>query len=251
MKSKLLLCVGAGALLVLGAFAIQAAQKLLVNGKVASSDLRIIGGKAYVPLADVAKALDYTIQKTNGGYELIKAGGAGQIANKNVGAVGEEVFSGQWKFTVVSVDRVAEAVPEYLPNEVWNRRTAGNGMEIVVLKCRVKNGTDKKDTIVLDKWEGNNTTLTDMDENAYEPTQHGYDGKFNEHFPDGATFLPGGAVNFNLRFEVPKNAKLKDLVFTVIRYDDRSNTKTKAPTDFRVHLNTDSRIPIPDSRPPG
>lgn len=236
MKSKLLLCLALAMTFSLGVLALQAAQKLFVNGKVASSDLRVIGGKTYVPLADVAKALDYTIQKTTGGYELAKAGGAGQIANKNVGAIGEEIFSGQWKFTVLSVGRVAESVPEYLPNEVWNRRTAASGMEIIVLKCRVKNGTDKKDTIVLDKWEGNNTTLTDMDENAFEPTQHGYDAKFNEHFPDGSTFLPGGAVNFNLRFEVPKGAKLKDLVFTVIRYDDRSNTKTKVPTDFRVHL---------------
>lgn len=236
MKSKLLLCVAAGVFLSLGAFAIQAAQKLLVNGKVASSDLRVIGGKTYVPLADVAKALDYTIQKTTGGYELIKAGGAGQIANKNVGEVGEEVFSGKWRFTVVSVARVAEAVPEFLPNESWNRRSASPGMEIVVVKCRIKNGTAVKDTLVFDKWEGNNTTLVDMDENAFEPTQHGYDGKFNEHFPDGATFLPGGAINFNLRFEVPKGRKLKDLVFTAIRYDDRSNTKTKAPTDFRIHL---------------
>ncbi len=239
MRSKLAVCVGAGLVLALGAFALQAAQKLFVNGKVASSDLRVIGGKTYVPLAEVAKALDYTAQKTTGGFELIKAGGAGQIANKNVGSVGEEIFSGKWKFTVLSVDRVAEAVPEYLANESWNRRTASSGMEIVVVKCRVKNGTANKDTIVLDKWDGNNTSLTDMDENAFEPTQHGYDAKFNEHFPEGSTFLPGGAVNFNLRFEVPKAAKLKDLVFTVIRYDDRSNTKTKLPTDFRVHLGGD------------
>lgn len=236
MRPRTLLVFGILLVASLGAIAFQAAQKLFLDGKVVSTDLRVINGRAYVPLADVAKALDYTIQPATGGYAITKSGGAGPIAGKNVGSVGEEVFSGQWKFTVVRVDRVAEAVPEFLPNEVWNRRTAGSGMEIVVVKCRVKNGTGQKDTIVLDKWEGNNTTLTDMDENAYEPTQHGYDAKFNEHFPEGATFLPGGAINFNLRFEVPKAAKLKDLVFTVIRYDDRASTKTKQPTDFRIHL---------------
>ena len=216
--------------------AVQAVSQLLINGQVASADVRVINGKAYVPVTDVAKALDYTVQKTDKGYELVKAGGANQIANKNVGKLGEEVFTGQWKFTVIEAKRVAEAIPEYLEDQPWNRRTAGPGMDIVVLKCRVKNGTSAKNTIVLDKWDGNNTTLTDMDENAYVPTQHGYDAKLNEHFPDGATFLPGGAINFNLRFEVPKTAKLKDLVFTVIRYDDRSNVKTKVPTDIRIHL---------------
>lgn len=236
MKKRLFLVFAASASLAIAAIAVQAAQKLIVNGKVASTDVRTIGGKAYVPLADVAKALDYTVRKTAGGFELIKAGGATQIANKNVGKIGEEIFTGQWRFTVLSLSRTQEAVPEYLADESWTRRKAGNGMEIVVVKCRIKNGTGKKDTIVLDKWEGNNTTLTDMDENAFEPTQHGYDAKFNEHFPEGATFLPGGAINFNLRFEVPKGTKVKDLVFTVIRYDDRSNTKTKSPTDIRVHL---------------
>lgn len=225
-----------GGALILAAFAVQASQKLLVNGSPASTDVRIIGGRAFVPLADVAKALDYKINKIAGGFDLVKAGGAGPIANQYVGKLNEEVFTGKWKFTVLSFERVAEAVPEYLPDEVWNRRTAGPGMDIVVIKCRIKNGTNAKDTIVLDKWEGNNTTLTDLDENAYEPTQYGYDAKMNEHFPDGATFLPGSAINFNLRFEVPKASVPKALIFTVIRYDDRSKVKTVKPTDIRIVL---------------
>lgn len=221
---------------VAAAFAIQATQKLIVNGATASTDVRMIAGKAYVPLADVAKALDYTVQKAAGGYELIKAGGATQIANKNVGKIGEEIFTGKWRFTVVSVQRVAEAAPEYLPDEKWTRRTADKGMEIVVVKCRLKNGTSAKDTIVLDKWKGNNTTLTDEEENSYEPTQHGYDAKMSEHFPDGATFLPGAAINFNIRFEVPKKSEPKDLVFAVIRYSERSESNPNLRTDIRVHL---------------
>lgn len=219
-----------------GAYAWQAAQKLIIGGKTVSVDVRTIGGKAYVPLTDVAKALDFTVQKTAGGYELVKSGGTNQIANKNVGKLGEEIFTGKWKFAVLGVERVKEATPEYLPIEVWTRRVADPGMEIVVVKCRIKNGTSAKDTIVLDKWKANNTTLTDDQENAFEPTQHGYDAKLNEHFPDGATFLPGGAINFNLRFEVPKGTKLKDLVFTVTRYEDRNDQDTKPPTDIRVHL---------------
>lgn len=236
MRSRARVTIGLLAVGLAAAIAVQAAQKLVVNGKTASTDVKVIGGKAYVPLADVAKALDYTVLKTAGGYELAKAGGATQIANKNVGKVGEEIFTGKWRFTVLSVQRVAEAVPEYLADEKWTRRTADKGMEIVVLKCRLKNGTSAKDTIVMDKWDGNNTTLTDDEENSFVPTQYGYDAKMSEHFPEGATFLPGAAINFNLRFEVPKKAKLKDLVFTVIRYSDRSETNTKLPTDIRVHL---------------
>lgn len=237
MKTRLRASLAVLGLGLAAAFAIQATQKLIVNGTTASTDVRVIGGKAYVPLADVAKALDYTVQKNAGGYELIKAGGATQIANKNVGKIGEEIFTGKWRFTVLGVQRVAEAVPEYLADEKWTRRTADKGMDIVVLKCRIKNGTAAKDTIVMDKWKGNNTTLTDEEENSYEPTQYGYDAKMSEHFPEGATFLPGAAINFNIRFEVPKKSKLKDLVFTVIRYGERSESSPNLRTDIRVHLN--------------
>lgn len=236
MKSRIRTTMAVLGLGLAAAFAAQASQRLFVNGATASTDVRLIGGRPYVPLSDVAKALDYTVQKAVGGYQLIKAGGATQIANQNVGKIGEEIFTGKWRFTVAGVQRVSEAMPEYLPSEVWTRKVASPGMDIVVIKCRLKNGTSAKDTIVLDKWKGNNTTLLDDDENAFEPTQHGYDAKFNEHFPNGATFLPGGAINMNLRFEVPKKAKLKDLVFTVLRYTARNETDSKVPTDIRVHL---------------
>jgi hypothetical protein len=88
-----------------GVCAADSGAKLIFNARVASTDVRTLQGKAYVPLADVARALDMTVVPVRGGYEIKKAGGATPISGLR-GKVGEVLFDGKWRFQVLSVETV-------------------------------------------------------------------------------------------------------------------------------------------------
>lgn len=217
------------------AFAVQAAQSLKINGKVASSDVRMIGGKAYVPVADVAKAFGLKTNKISGGYELSNEGGAGQLEAKGNGKIGQEIFSGKWRFQVVDVKR-ADSYTETRTKRKETRQ-AESGQEFVIVNCRVKNGTKTKDELVFSKdWEGTNTSLTDASEQAYPV--HAFDVREDEYSPVGCNFLPGSAIDFTIVFEVPKGTDIKDVIFTAMQYKFRSgyDQKKEPPHDFRVSL---------------
>lgn len=217
----------------------QAGKKVFLNGQLVSSDARVVGGKTYIPLADAAKALQTTVKpRGDGGFDLVPAGGATMVATKLVGEMGEEVMTGKWKFAVLGIERMKQRDPVYLPKESYNHIDAQGGQELIVLKCRFKNATKAKDGIVLASWEGNNTALTTPEEQSFQPHRKGYDAVFNEHFPDGAKILPAAALDFYLIFEVPQGTKVKDLVFTFVRYDVRAtfDQKKEAPVDVRIHL---------------
>jgi len=237
MMRKRITAVGLGlAAFVVVAYAAGAASKLYINNSVASSGVKVIDGKAYVPIADVAKALDMVVKKRGDGYEMVKDGGAGQIANDNVGKIGQEVFTGKWKFQVLDVKTVKSFTKEYSGDNYDKQFNVEGRDDIVVVKCRVKNGTKKKDELVFANWDGMNTALTDDREQSFQPTA--YDVRESEHSPVGTTFLPGAAIEFNIIFIVPKGTKPGDLIFTAMRYDDRAgfDQKKRPPTDIRVKL---------------
>src|SRR5690242_1785624 len=52
--------------------------RLIVNGTLASTSVRIIDGRAYAPISDVARALGMTVVNRPGSYEITTAGGANQ-----------------------------------------------------------------------------------------------------------------------------------------------------------------------------
>ena len=217
-------------------FAAAIAPKLIVNGKTASNDVRMIGGKAYVPLNDVAKALDMQVAKTADGYSLSKSGGANMLAGNATGKMGEEIFTGKWRFKVIGVERM----PKYVETlRALNQRDyeAKENEEIVVVSCRVKNGTPKKDELVYSTdWDGTMNALTDTEEHSYQPIA--FDVKESETAPLGVIFLPGAAVDFKMIFLVPKGTELKDLVFTALRYSMRSgyDQKKEPPQHIRISL---------------
>jgi hypothetical protein len=231
---KSLIFAGFGLAVVAAAY--QATLKLTYNGQVASTKVKVIGGQPYVPLSDMAKALNMTVVKKAGGYELIAAGGAGPIAGKNVGKMGEVVFTGSYRFEVLTVAHTNEYQLKNAESHEWTKTEAKDNMELVVVSCRIKNATKAKETLVMGKWDGNNTCITTPDEETYAPVTYGYDAKMTEHFPDGASFIPGAAINFSLVFEVPKGTKVKDVIFTAMQYDFRSKSDQQKhkPTDIRV-----------------
>lgn len=239
-RTKILLVSLPAVALAAAALAAQTGLRLVVNGKVASSDVRVIGGKAYVPLADVARALDMTVAKSAAGYAMERGGGANQLTGFT-GKMGTEVFTGKWRFTVLDWQRVDAYKPKLVQMHSWeNEYEAKSGEDLVVVSCRVKNGTKVKDELVFStSWEGTNNALTDDQEQSYQPV--GFDVTESETAPVGVTFLPGAAINFKMIFRVPKGTEPKDLIFTAMRYGMRASydQKKEAPQDVRVSLKRD------------
>ena len=239
MKQKQILWTGAlasGALILASAAWAQGMVKLSINGNVVNTQTRVIGGKTWVPLDDVARALKMQKSVANGQITLRPAGGATQVANKLKGQQGEELFSGKWRFTVTGVTRTKQ----------WNRKypdshagkdaiEAGDGNDLIVVSCRLKNGTPNKTEFAFSSgatadW-GMNTSLTDQDEGSYQPKT--YDLTSDEGSPVGRYALPGAAIPFNIVFAVPAGTQVKDLVYSVVIYGERGKNKS---TDFRVAL---------------
>jgi hypothetical protein len=211
----------------------QAPVKLVINGNAVSTQSRSIGGKTWVPLEDVAKALKLQTHKSGNQITLRPAGGAFQVANKLKGQQGEELFSGKWRFSVLNVTRTNKHERRYKGRYTSSSPIeAAEGEEIVVVECRIKNGTPQKTNFAFSTGEwAENTALTDQNENSYQPAD--YDILADESAPLGKWALPGSAVNFSVIFRVPKETVLKDLVYSVVEYRLRDQKKG---TDFRVAL---------------
>jgi hypothetical protein len=232
-----------GVLIVLGSGAagVWAAggTKLVFNGKVASTAVRTIDGKAYVPISDVAKALGLSVVPIADGYEIKKAGGATPIAGLQ-GKVGDVLFDGKWRFQVLSVDTVdsykmknKSTVDYALYNQVadldndTNTFTPKAGRSLIAVKCRVTNGRNATYSL----WVNNNDTRTALaDTNGESHPPFVYDMDESEPFST-KKLLPGAKTDFTVLFSVPEGITLKDLVFTLrtINNNDKGN-------DARVSL---------------
>jgi hypothetical protein len=221
----------------------QARLSLIVNGSVASHDIRMIGGRPYAPLADIARAYDQTLVKKPGGYELTPAGGAGQIGDQHSGKIGDELFTGEFRFKVLQVREVSQYTTHYSQDQ-QTVTPAGANDTLFVVDCRIKNGTKQRQELVSstnDLFGNPNTALADDQEHSYRPLSlssgafNGYDVHADETAPTGTYLLPGAAIDFALVFSVPKGTHPKDLVYSILKYGDRSEAKQKA-VDVRVSL---------------
>lgn len=197
-------------------------QQVRIEGKVATNDVITRNGKTYVPISDVAKALGMTVVKTGSGWDLVRAGGANMVQGLR-GKVGEELFNGKYRFTVVKVTRAASYTPQFVKLGYDITPVSADG-EIVAVHCRLKNGT--KEPVTFDITMGKNTALTDEKEQSYAA----FNGASIDMVSRAPKVLPGAAVDFALTFEVPKDAVLKDLVFPV------NDLTIKETPDFRVSL---------------
>jgi hypothetical protein len=81
-------------------------SKLILNDKVASSDVPVINGAAYVKVADVAQAMGMVVVKRADGYEIKKTGGASPIVGVTQGKVGDMLFDSKWRFQVLGMQMV-------------------------------------------------------------------------------------------------------------------------------------------------
>lgn len=220
MMRKIGLVLGLAGLAAIGSTLL--VQQVRIDGKVATSDVITRNGKTYIPISDVAKALGMTVVKNGSGWDLVRAGGANMVQGLR-GKIGEELFNGKYRFTVVKVIRSSSYTPQFAKLG-YDLTPASADNEIVAIHCRLKNGT--KEAVTFDLTQGKNTGLTDMKEQSYG----NYMGASVDMVSRGPRVLPGAAVDFALTFEVPKSAELKDLVFTV------NDLTAKDSPDFRVSL---------------
>ena len=214
---------------------------LVINGQVASRDVRTLGGSAYVKISDVAKALGLVVIKRPGGYELVKPGGANQVQGVVQGKVGDTLFDGRWRFRVISVampDSYTMKTPGVEPSSYpadtidYNRTTqvvrAKPGYKLIVVQCRMANGQKTTQTFWLRPVTGRsiNTALADTEGGAHTPVGFDLEGAPIQSAP----LLPGAKLDFSLLFSVPEATELKDLVFTLTNNDDQGTN------DVRVSL---------------
>ena len=205
------------------ALAAQSTANLFVNGNLASSSVVEIKGAAYVPLRDVAKAMNMTLQKTSRGWELAAAGGANAVQGLE-GKVGDTLWDGRHRFQVIEVIRGKKYVNRFSGNKM-EVTPYPESKELVVVVCRIKNGLNK--TVTIGFPGGALTALTDTDEHAFQPR----DGLSMDTPGRGIDTLPGAAVDFALTFDVPEKSVLKDLVYQAADYSGLGETKP-----FRVSL---------------
>ncbi len=211
--------------------------KLFFNGKVASSEVRTLNGENYVKISDMAKALGMTVVKRPDGFELTKAGGANQIDGTQQGKIGDLLFDGKWRFQVVSMETVSsytlksdgEPYPYDAPvdyNTPTRTITAKSGNTLLVLHCRAINGQKSTQNLWLGS-KDTNTALTDTTGTSYRPVSHDVSGAPAQT----KALLPGAKVEMPVVFCVPKDAQIKDLVFTL-----KNNNFSEKGNDVRVSL---------------
>ena len=97
-RGRKVCCAAAGMLASAAAMAWAAGvgTKLYVNGKVASADVIMKDGRAYVPVKDVAAALGMTVVSRSDGFELTREGGANQVRGVD-GKIGDDLFNGSFR----------------------------------------------------------------------------------------------------------------------------------------------------------
>ena len=230
-----------GAILTSGALAAWAANsgvRLTMNGKTASSDVRTIGGKTYVPIADVAKSLGMVVVKRGSAWEIKKAGGTYQVQDLS-GKIGDVLFDGRWRFQVLKVEaldsytmKTGAELYDYTGLTTFDRPNLlvrpKSGNKLIVMRCRVTNAVKEKRTLWTAVSDTRiHTALTDANGMSYSPVGYDFEGGPIQ----SGWLLPGAILNFPVLFSVPQNTPIKDLVFSL-----KNNQNSDPITDVRVSL---------------
>jgi len=210
----------------------QAGKDLIINGQVASKALLTINGRAYVPVSDVAKALNLTVVNNGNSIELVPAGGANEVKGLR-GKLGDQFQTTMWRFTPVSLNEMDTYTTKFNGDmETINPRSKGE--TLFVMNCRIKNGQNEVREMVFTQRKCGNTALADTQEHSYAPMA--YDAH-NETGPyGGPKMLPGSAAEFAVIFSVPKGTQPKDILFAIISDKDLAEEKAGKPlgTELRI-----------------
>jgi hypothetical protein len=201
-KRSLTILALAGCATVAFAIAIQGVR-VTMNGKPYSG--RMVNGSVYVKLTDVGNAFGQTVVAKGGGYDLVAAGGASMLQGTK-GKIGEELFTGKWKFLVKEVQRTDSYMLKHADSK-FEYTSSGGDKDLVVVHCRFKNAVNKSVHMYFNGLQ--NTSITDMNEQSYKPKWMDVGGGV------ASMMLPGSAKEFAIVFEVAESAEIKDLIYTV------------------------------------
>ena len=147
------------------------------------------------------------------------------------GKLGEQLFTGKWRFTAISIDKLDSYKAKY--DDSHQTYTPRNNQEtLFVVNCRIKNAQKEPMEMVFTYHRCGNTSLTDSQEHSYAPMDfdaHDETGPYG-----GPKMLPGSAAEFSVIFSVPIGTMPKDLVFTIISGKDLADNKPLP--DLRISL---------------
>jgi hypothetical protein len=226
MTTKLMISAGL-ACLALGVVAYQQ-RTLVINSKVASADVRIINGKAYAPIADIAKSLNLVVSVKGGVYELTSAGGTGQL-NGLTGKTGDWLFDGGWRFRVNEC-RLTDTFKGEFEYYGQENVEAPEGKTLLIVNYSYRNGNK-----VSQPFNIGDTAIATQNGQSYK--LHSNNFNFDGNITFSQPVLPGAEAKGDLIFIVPKDIQVKDLVLCVgefAGYD--SAVKPKILTVFRVGI---------------
>jgi hypothetical protein len=216
-------------LIACAAWAIRNSSTLFVEGQLASSDVRVINGKGYVPIRDVAAALHMNLVSYQGGINLTRAGGANQVEGWHGVVGGPEIFTGKWRFWARSIQQM-DSYPLKYRGEAGQMVPTNAGETLFVVDCRIKNATNVNQEMILTVHRAGHDALTDDQEHSFQPID--FDAH-NENGPyGGPTLLPGAAGEFAVVFSAPKGTNPKDFVFSILS----SPADTEKGTDLRISV---------------
>lgn len=173
--------------------------------------------------ADAQKTKKKPAPKPKSKKTAVKPGGANQLEGMR-GKIGDMLFDGKWRFQVISMEtpekyeaaRQADIQADYSvysPVAEWDAQrtiTPKEGNTLVVFRCLVKNAVPKPRALYCVP-AFTRTALTDMDGASHPVIAYDMPGSVFQ----SRTITQGGTLRFAALFAVPKEAKLKDLIFTL------------------------------------
>jgi hypothetical protein len=233
MIRLLLIAAGMATMAFSGPSAKGASVPLTVDGATVSTDVRTMDGKAYVPVADVARYLKMSISHAASGYALSTTGGAGQDNGAGQGEIGDVMFTGKWRFTVTGLTTADSYDEQYCQDR---KKLAPNNATdtLVIVDCRLKNARTQTESPLLTERMPGNTAIADSGDQSYPLIDVDARQDLGKAASYGAAkMLPGSSVDFALVFSMPKNVTASALVFTIGTYPDDVGGKG---TDVRVAL---------------
>jgi hypothetical protein len=237
-QHKITLSVGGVLTLCVATALAQATMNLILNGKTASTRVKMIGGEAWVPVKDVATALGQPLKKTATGYQIGESGGANAVSGLT-GKMGDTLFDGSWRFTVTGIKEATEYTDHYTANRPVTHK-APSGKKLILADIVVKNGMTIKNYLNLRLGLENLTSLADADGRSFPVISYDLRTGSGQPFGGGGDWdyteelLPGAKADVVAIFAVPNDYKQSDLVFT-LAYPPKPFVQMKRTT-LRVKL---------------
>lgn len=215
-------------------WAAQPGHTLTRDKAIISTQVRMVEGRPYVPLADFARAFNLSWTKVPSGYALGTEKPAVKVpeapAVMSAGRMGETLSTGEWQLLPLALEEFAEYIPRY-SSDRYPVQPSGTGDRLIAVRCRVRNLQKERRELAFDERAfGGNTVLLDDQEHAYAPYK--YDVHADENSSSTAHVMPGLVVDFAVIFSVPAGTRPQAMVYTLGNRDQRNTPGAAA--DVRV-----------------